>query len=93
MFIYSYHYASCMQEEVTISSKGQVTIPKPFREKFGLEEGTKVVFMQENNEIVLFPKYKNPLKRMMELRQQLRFTEKDIQEMISDSKNAWSKIE
>lgn len=82
-----------MSEEATITSKGQITIPHIFRQRFGLKEGMKVVFTQENNEIILFPKYKNPLQRMMELRKQHRFTEEDIQKMILESKKSWSKVE
>ena len=35
-----------MVETATISSKGQVTIPLSFRKKLGLEEGSKVAFIE-----------------------------------------------
>lgn len=39
----------------TVGKKGQVTIPKEIREKFGLKEGEKVVFEVRGDEIVLRP--------------------------------------
>lgn len=38
----------------TVTSKGQVTIPKPVRDQLGLEAGSQVEFvMGENGEIVV----------------------------------------
>ena len=36
-----------------VARKGQVTIPKEFREEFGLSEGDKVEWSREGNKIVL----------------------------------------
>ncbi|MDQ3460481.1 MAG: AbrB/MazE/SpoVT family DNA-binding domain-containing protein [Deinococcota bacterium] len=36
-----------------ISSKGQVVIPKEVRQTFGLQEGDKVAFVEEEGRIVL----------------------------------------
>jgi len=38
-----------------VGKKGQVTIPKEIREKFGLREGEKVVFEVRGDEIVIKP--------------------------------------
>ncbi len=38
-----------------VGKKGQVTIPKEIREKFGLKEGEKVVFEIKGDEIVMRP--------------------------------------
>jgi len=38
-----------------VGKKGQVTIPKDIRDKFGIKEGTKVVFEIKGNEIVIKP--------------------------------------
>ena len=38
---------------VTVSSKGQVVIPKEIREKFGLTTGKKLKVFQENKKIIL----------------------------------------
>jgi AbrB family looped-hinge helix DNA binding protein len=37
----------------TISSKGQLTIPKPVREALGLEPGTKVLFVLREGKVEL----------------------------------------
>lgn len=39
----------------TVARKGQVTIPKEFRDEFGLTEGDKVEWSREGNGIVLRP--------------------------------------
>jgi len=39
----------------TVGKKGQVTIPKEIREKFGLKEGSKVSFEVKEDEIVIKP--------------------------------------
>lgn len=40
-------------EQVTISSKGQIAIPKPVREALNLSEGTKLTLEVRGHEIVL----------------------------------------
>ena len=37
----------------TVARKGQVTIPKEFRDVFGLSEGDKVEWSREGNRIIL----------------------------------------
>lgn len=75
--------------EATITSKGQITIPKKLRDRFNLEEGTKITFMVEENEIIMMPE-EDPLERLKRLRKKIKFSEKDLQEMIAESKKAWS---
>lgn len=36
-----------------ISSKGQITLPKEIRRKLDLKEGDKVVFVVQNNSVIL----------------------------------------
>ena len=36
-----------------ISSRGQIAIPSEIREKMGLEEGTKVLFLLENDTLLI----------------------------------------
>ncbi len=79
-------------EEATITSKGQVTIPKDIRQRYGLTEGKKIAFIPENGEIILLPIYKDPIARMIKMREQLKFTQREIEEMIKDSKKSWSKL-
>ena len=41
--------------EVTVSSKGQIVLPKSIRETLGLNEGERIRLRIEGNEIVLTP--------------------------------------
>ena len=41
-----------------ITSKGQVTIPLPIRDRFGLQPGTEVEFVAENGKVILHPRGK-----------------------------------
>lgn len=46
-----------MSEPTTLSSKGQVTVPKDVRERLGLQAGDKIAWsMLSNGTIVLRPK-------------------------------------
>jgi len=42
-------------QQSAITVKGQVTIPVAIRKKFGLQQGDKVVFKEEDNKIYLLP--------------------------------------
>jgi AbrB family looped-hinge helix DNA binding protein len=78
--------------EAKVTSKGQVTIPKKIRAMFNLTSGKSVVFIPEKNEVIMKPKPKNPLDDLLKLREEIRFSEQEIDEMIMESKKEWSKI-
>jgi len=78
-----------MQEEATITSKGQVTIPKDIRDHLGLKDGEKIVFIERTGEVIIRPKITNPVQKFRELRSQIKFSEKEIENMIKESKKAW----
>lgn len=40
---------------VTVTSKGQIIIPSILRRHFGIKRGTRVCFIEQNNELVLKP--------------------------------------
>ena len=44
-----------MNTTVTVSAKGWVVIPKPLREKYGLEKGTRVQVVDQGDLLVLVP--------------------------------------
>ena len=54
-------------EEVTLSSKGQLVIPKPMRDQLGIHEGSKLIMRQQEMSILILPKPKDPLEAMIEL--------------------------
>jgi len=82
-----------MTEEATVTKKGQVTIPKKVRERLGLTEGRKVTFEVRGKEAVLLPEVDDPLETLKELRNEVRFSEEEIQSMIEASKDKWSKLD
>ena len=45
-----------IREEATITSKGQVTVPKAIRDKLGLRQGDTVVYTATEDGVVLTPK-------------------------------------
>jgi antitoxin PrlF len=45
-----------MLKSLTLSPKGQITLPKELREKIGIRAGDEVVFTVVNGQIVMTPK-------------------------------------
>ncbi len=45
-----------MQSIVSITSQGQLTIPKSIRKAFGIKRSTKVVIKKMGNKIIIEPK-------------------------------------
>lgn len=68
-----------MPEMVKMSSKGQLVIPKEYREEMELDEGSVIAVMKSNNTLVL-KKVDNPI-----LKEDL--------ETLKDIKEAWKDIE
>ena len=53
--------------KVKVSPKGQVIIPKPLREKFGIKEGEEVLVEESRKGVLVIKKSKNPLTEMVGL--------------------------
>ena len=76
-------------EKATITSKGQVTIPKRIRDKLELEEGTEVEFvLAEDGDLELRPK-KPAMERLRDVKRTLSKHDVDIETMRTESKQAW----
>jgi len=52
-FIYSLIDMACMAKVATVSSKGQITLPKELRERHHLREGEKVVLLDAEDGILV----------------------------------------
>lgn len=83
-------------EEATVTSKGQITIPKPIREQLHLGTGSKVLFIQEDRRIVLQLKAKNAFQGLLALRKSLKqqgklFSAKELEALRQQGKREWSK--
>lgn len=51
-----------MAYEVKVTRQGQTTIPKPLREKYEIEEGDTVLYIDVGDHITVLPIPKDPLK-------------------------------
>lgn len=82
-----------MSETARVTSKGQVTIPKGVRERLGIEEGEDVEFtVNEDGTVTLRPQ-KSPREELDEVRERLSSLDVDVDELIRESKQAWSSLE
>lgn len=76
-------------EDATITSKGQVTIPKEIRDALGLDAGTEVEFVLEDDGTVRVQPKEPPTERLREIREQLADHDVDLAAMRRESKRAW----
>lgn len=78
--------------EATVTSKGQITLPKNIRDDLRLEAGSKVLFINSDRGFVLKSKSKNPIGDLLKIRESVpKFSEKEIRKMIREDKINWSK--
>lgn len=77
-------------EQATVTSKGQITIPKEIRERLELTRGETVSFELTDEGEVVMRKTGDPLAQLRELREEIAFTESEIEAMKRDSKRRWS---
>lgn len=78
-------------ERATVTSKGQITIPKEIRERLELTRGETVSFELTDEGEVVIRKAGDPLAQLRDLREEIAFTESEIEAMKRDSKRRWSK--
>ena len=84
--------------ESVLTSKGQITIPKPVREHLGLKPGKRVVFMPEEDEVIMMKAGQSLSEGLTTIRKELEkkgklFTEAEIKKMMKEGKKEWSKVE
>ena len=76
-------------EDATITSKGQVTIPKEIRDALGLDAGTEVEFVLEDDGSVRVRPKEPPTERLQGIRERLTDRDVDLAAMRRESKRAW----
>lgn len=76
-------------EDATVTSKGQVTIPKEIRDALDLEEGTEVEFALEDDGTLTVRPKKPAMERLRDVRRTLSGRDVDLEEMRRESKRAW----
>ena len=73
--------------EVTITSKGQMVIPKKFREEYNLKRGTKVKVIAEREGIMIKPYLEGPsigLRGMLKRK----WANVDVEQLIEEAKKS-----
>lgn len=78
-----------VSENATLTSKGQVTIPKRIRDKLGLEAGTEVEFIFDDDGSLRVRPKEPPMERLRAIQEQLSTHEIDIDQLRRESKQAW----
>jgi AbrB family looped-hinge helix DNA binding protein len=82
-----------VEESAQVTSKGQLTIPKPVRDRLGIEEGTTVTFEIEADGTVKLTPRKDTWELLEEIRELPRETDRTVAELQAESKRAWSSYE
>lgn len=84
-----------LTEDARITSKGQVTIPKPIRDRLGLEAGEDVEFvLTDDGELVVRPK-RPAMDRLRDVKASLEAHHEDIdlEALRERSKRDWSGLD
>lgn len=79
-----------VSDSATVTSKGQVTIPKQIRDELGLSAGTEVEFILEKDGTIRVQRKEPALERLRAVKDQLAERDVDIEKMRRESKTAWS---
>ena len=79
-----------VSDDGTVTSKGQVTIPKRIRDKLGLSTGTEVEFILEEDGTLRVRPKEPALEQLRAVKEQLADHDVDIEKMRRESKREWS---
>lgn len=84
-----------MIETITVSSRGQIVIPERIREELEIEEGMKLVLIQENHRLILESEveFLKKLKESQERKEWVALGEKTFAKIWDNEKDeeTWSK--
>ena len=78
-----------VSDDATLTSKGQVTIPKRIREELGLEAGAEVEFILDDDGSLRVRPKEPPMERLRAIKEELSTHEVDLDRMRRESKRAW----
>ena len=82
-----------LSEDATITSKGQVTIPKRVRDALDLEPGEEVEFVVSESGELRLRRKRDPMDRLREVRERLAPLEVDVAELRQQSKAEWDSVD
>lgn len=78
-----------VSEDATVSSKGQVTIPKRIRDKLGIDAGTEVQFVLEDDGTIRVRPKQPAMERLDAVKAKLAKHDVDLEQMCEESKGEW----
>ena len=79
-----------ISEDATVTSKGQVTIPKRIRDELGLSAGTAVEFVLEEDGTIRVRPKEPAMDRLRAVKEQLVDHDVDIERMRREANAEWS---
>ncbi|NGM68792.1 AbrB/MazE/SpoVT family DNA-binding domain-containing protein [Natronolimnobius sp. AArcel1] len=80
-----------MSHEATVTSRGQITIPKDVRDQMGLEEGETVLFrFDADGSVRLVRVPSDPQERLEAARKRGSSLELDAAELLDAERDEWS---
>jgi len=83
-----------MSFEATVTSKGQITIPKAVREQLDLHEGEKVLFrFDDEGGVRLVGVPADPMDRLDEARERAGSYEVDVRTLIEREREQWDRLQ
>lgn len=83
-----------MSFEATVTSKGQITIPKEVRDRMDVEEGEKVLFrFDEDGSVRLVAVPADPMERLEHVRERTQSLELDATELIEREREQWDRFQ
>lgn len=79
-----------LKADATVTSKGQVTIPKEIRDRLGIDPGQELEFSVEDDAITVRPK-QPAMERLRDVRERVAAAEPDVDlaAMRRESRRAW----
>jgi AbrB family looped-hinge helix DNA binding protein len=81
-------------KESTMTSKGQIVVPAKLRRRYGLKPGTKVHFIEKDNEILFQPVTKEYIRSMHGmLKSETPVTKELLRERAKDREREEAKLE
>lgn len=78
-----------VSEDATITSKGQVTIPKRIRDELGLDAGTEVEFVLEEDGTIRVRPKRPAMDRLRAVKETLAKHDVDLEALRRESKAEW----
>jgi AbrB family looped-hinge helix DNA binding protein len=80
-------------EAATVTSKGQVTIPKRVRERLQIEAGDRLEFVVTEEGELTVRRERDAMERLRDVRETLAPLEVDVDDLRRRAKTAWSSVD